>query len=208
MSARSLTQVHGHFEAALPAIVAAAEFAFRKRRRQDREDAVAEAQAAAWAAWAGLVERGKDPRAVGVWGIAANAVRYVQNGRRVGNRHCGRGAMDVHHPRAQMRDRFQVVSLDATVEPVSGRGDEGWREWLAQDNRCTPADEAAFRIDFANWLGTLPPRKHQMAVLLAEGHETGVVATTLGVTPGAVSQTRVWLEASWRAFQAEAVAIV
>ena len=43
-----------------------------------------------------------------------------------------------------------------------------------------------------------------MAELLVEGHETGVVSRMLGVTPGAVSQSRTWLEASWRAFQGEA----
>jgi hypothetical protein len=51
----------------------------------------------------------------------------------------------------------------------------------------------------------LPERKRQMAELLAEGHETGVVARMLGVTPAAVSQSRAWLESSWRAFQNEPV---
>jgi hypothetical protein len=47
-----------------------------------------------------------------------------------------------------------------------------------------------------------------MAELLAEGHETGVVARMLDVTPAAVSQSRTWLEASWRAFQGEPVPAV
>ena len=58
-------------------------------RRQDREEAVAEARAAAWSAWHGLIRRGKDPLAVGVTAIAINAIRYVRNGRRVGNTSCG-----------------------------------------------------------------------------------------------------------------------
>src|SRR5438105_4697120 len=105
MSAASLsraasTPVHRQFEAALPAILATARFAFRRRRPQDRDEAVAEAQAAAWSAWTGLVSRGQDPVAVGVCGIANNAVRYVLKGRRIANTPCGRGAMDIHHPRA------------------------------------------------------------------------------------------------------------
>ena len=121
-----------------------------------------------------------------------------------------RPGRDEHRPplRAQKRDRFKVVSLDAKVEPVTGLVHEAWKQWLAEDNRVSPADEAAFRIDFESWLGTLPPRKRAMARLLAEGHETGVVAALLRVTPGAVSQARNWLARSWQEFQAEAVAIV
>jgi hypothetical protein len=39
--------------------------------------------------------------------------------------------------------------------------------------------------------------------LLAAGHTTGGVAGLLGVTPGAVSQARARLMASWLAFQGE-----
>src|SRR5206468_1962500 len=147
-----------------------AEHAFRRRRPQDREEAVAEARAAAYSAWLGLARRGKDPVAVGVSGIANNALRYVKNGRRVGNRHCGRGAMDVHHHRAQKRCGFRVVSLDSidefTGEPIRG----AWIEGLASDHRFSPADEACFRVDFEAWLAGLPARKRQVAELLALGH--------------------------------------
>ena len=57
------------------------------------------------------------------------------------------------------------------------------------------------------WLGTLPPRKRQLAELLAEGHETGVVAGMVGVSSGRVSQVRHELAESWREFQAQAVAV-
>ena len=56
MSAASLTSAHRQFEAALPAITNAVRYAFRRRRPQDRAEAVAEAQAAAWSAWAGLLK--------------------------------------------------------------------------------------------------------------------------------------------------------
>ena len=106
LSRASLAPVHLQFEAALPAILATARFAFRHRRPHDRAEAIAEAQAAAWSAWSGLVSRGHDPVEVGVSGIANNAVRNVLQGRRVGNPTCGRGAMDIHHPRAQKRCGF------------------------------------------------------------------------------------------------------
>src|SRR4051812_10565718 len=152
MSAASLSDVHRQFEAALPAVTNAARYAFRRRRPQDREDAVAEARAAAWSAWHGLLQRGKDPVAVGVHGIAANAIRYVRNGRRLGHKGGGRGSMDVYHPRAQAACGFTLVGLDTIDDPVLATPSSAWRQRLAEDNRSTPADEAAFRLDFPPWL--------------------------------------------------------
>src|SRR3954471_22107242 len=99
-------------EAALPAIRAAARYAFRRWRPRDRDEAIAEAQAAAWCAWHGLLSRGHDPVAVGVWGIARNAVRHVRNGRRVSSVPRGRGAVDLLHRRDQKRCGIQVLGLD------------------------------------------------------------------------------------------------
>ena len=205
MSALSLVAAHESFTAALLAVENQLQSAFRRLRPQDREDAVAEARAATWSAWAGLLKQGKDPVAVGVTGIAHNAVRYVKNGRRVGNRNAGRGAMDVYHRKAQEACGFRVVSLDSQAEYDARPARNVWRDWLAEDNRVTPADEACFRLDFGVWLAGLPARKRKMAELLAEGHETGVVAQTVGVSNGRVSQMRSesWRRQPGRAFQGE-----
>jgi len=204
LSRASLPDVHQAFVSALPRMDNTIRYAFRRWPKQDRQDALAETRAAAWSAWSGLIRRGRDPVAVGVVGIVNNAIRYVRNGRRIGNRQGGgQGAMDVNHPRAQKRCGFKVFNLDSNAERVTEGFRDSWREWAVVDNRCTPAEQAAFRLDFAGWLVSLPARKRQMAELLVEGHETGVVARVLRVTPGAVSQARPWLEASWRAFQGE-----
>jgi hypothetical protein len=179
--APSWPEVHRHFEAALPRMDNVFRFRLRRLPRGRRDDALAEARAAAWVAWHGLIRRGKDPRAVGPTGIANNVARFVQAGRRLG----------VH-----------LIHLDHDTTTDGGARHDTWRHWLAADPRADPADEAAFRLDFAVWLGRLTPRKRQMAELLALGHETSVVAGMLGVTPGAVSQARAWLYASWQAFQA------
>ena len=204
MSVASLSSVHRQFEAALPALTTTARLAFRRLSRQDREEAVAEAHAAAWSAWHGLIARGKDPIAVGACGIANNAVRYVRNGRRVGRRGGGRGSMDIHHPRAQRACGYRVVGLGRDADRGPGPGSVSWRGWLACDNRVGPADEACFRLDFAAWLDSLSTRRRRVAELLAEGWSTGEVAREMGVTPAAISQARTWLAASWAAFQAEA----
>jgi hypothetical protein len=208
MSALSLVAAQEQFTATLSAVEDAVKFAFRKQLRpQEYEEALAEAKAAAWSAWAGLLKRGKDPVEVGVHGIATNAVRYVKNGRKVGNRTCGRGALDVYHRKAQAASGFTLVSLDSGDEILAGSsGRSVWRERLAEDPRGTPADEACFRLDFECWLGGLPGRKRRIVELLAEGHDGVVVARTLGLTPGRVSQVRTELEANWRAFEGEAKA--
>ena len=204
MSALSLVTAQEQFTAALAAVEDAARFAFRRRLRpQEYEEALAEARAAAWSAWHGLVERGKDPVEVGVHGIAANAIRWVQARRKVGNTNCGRGAMDVYHPRAQAACGFTLVSLDSDRVDAGDSTAGTWREWLAEDNKVTPADEAAFRLDFEGWLALLPERKRRVAELLAEGHEGVVVARTVGIAPSRVTQLRCELAASWRAFQGQ-----
>jgi hypothetical protein len=150
-----------------------------------------------------LLRRGKDPVEVGVTGIANNAIRYVRNGRRVGNTSCSPGAMDVFR-RAQKARDFKVVSLDSNDQFIPGSLVGTWKEWLACDHRVGPADEAAFRLDFSAWLAGLPEKKRRVAELLAEGHEGLVVARLVGIAQSRVSQLRGELEASWRAFQGPA----
>ena len=62
------------------------------------------------------------------------------------------------------------------------------------DHRVGPADAAAFRVDFAVWLGGLPEKKRQVAELLAEGHEGVVVARLVGIAQSRVCQLRTELE--------------
>ena len=110
----------------------------------------------------------------------------------------------MYHPRAQAACGFTLVSLDSDRVDAGDSTAGSWREWLAEDNKVTPADEAAFRVDFANWLAVLPERKRVVAELLAEGHEGVVVARTVGIAPSRVTQLRSELAASWRAFQGQA----
>ncbi len=172
------------FDASLVRIEAAIRHHFRRWPRHAREEAMAEAVAYTWAAWLGLIRRGRDPVAVGVVAIAANCCRAVRNGRSVASsRPSVRGAMDLYHPVARRGPGPRVVALEEMESLPPGT----WRDWLASDSRYGPAEEAAFRVDFASWLGDLPERKRRVAELLAQGLGTGVTARRLGVTPGAVS---------------------
>lgn len=208
LPAPTLAAARAQFAAALPSMDTVIRLACRSVPTAHRGDAVAEARATAWATWYSLLRRGKDPLAVGAAGIAFNATRHVKNGRRIGGRGAsGRGIMDVHDPRAQRKCGFRIVGLESESAPESAAPAETWKQWSAARNLVTPADQAAFRLDFADWLERLPARKRQMAKLLAEGHGTGAVARSVGVTAGAVSQSRGWLESSWQAFQGQAHAL-
>ena len=198
----SWTEAHRQFQDALPQMITTFQFAFRHRRFHDRMEAVAEACACAWKAWRGLIVRGRDPWVVGVGGIAGFALRHALKGRRIGNPNRGRGAMDVLNVRAQRATGVHVIT-DVDIEQRRDSEGAGWKERIASTNRYTPADEAAFRIDFGIWLAGLPDRRRRTAELLAAGHGTKSVAEQLGVTPAAVSLARPWLAASWHKFQGE-----
>ena len=64
----------------------------------------------------------------------------------------------------------------------------------------TPADLAAFRIDFPDWLGTLSGRDRRIVEDLAFGERTGDVAVKYGVSPSRISQMRRQLQEGWEAF--------
>jgi hypothetical protein len=204
LTAASLSVAHRQFVDALPAMDRTFRFMLRRFTRPRRAEAVAEARAAAWHAWHGLLARGQDPLAVGPTGIAANAARYVKAGRRLGTGTSGRGAMDIFNRRAQRLSGFKLVSMDRDLGPDRGAVSDAWREWLAGDNSVSPADEAAFRIDFQEWLDGLPGRDRRVAELLATGEATGAVARMVGVSSGRVSQLRRELAESWGEFQGEA----
>jgi hypothetical protein len=105
--------------------------------------------------------------------------------------------MDIQHPRVRRHLGLRVVAFAELAGPQVG----SWRDWLAEDNRVSPADEACFRLDFAAWLGGLPEKKRRVAELLAEGHEGVVVARLVGIAQSRVSQLRGELAENWQAFQ-------
>jgi hypothetical protein len=194
------TSFHEEFEAFLPRIKEAARFAFRGLNAADRAEAVADLTAATWSAWSGLIKRGQNPLEVGPIGILTNSVRYVKNGRRVGNKGSGRGRMDIWNHRTQRATGFKLISLAAAQR------DGELRAWIAGDQRTTPADHAAFLVDFQEWLGRLPELRRLSAELLSQGYGTLEVAERVGLSPGAISQARAALQRSWSEFQQDRTA--
>jgi len=76
-----------------------------------------------------------------------------------------------------------------------------WEDYSAEHCRTTPADIAAFRIDFATWLDSLSAFHRSVAELLASGESGCDIAKKLGYSPSTISAARHALELSWEAFE-------
>jgi hypothetical protein len=127
---------------------------------------------------------------VHVTSLSAGQVRV---GRQVGNRRRIREVMSRY---AQHKKGFQVERLDQFHAE-----DEEWREILIEDRRAGPADVAAWRIDFTEWLRRLTTRLRRIALALAAGETTSAAAKMFGVSPARISQIRDLLRRSWEAYQ-------
>jgi hypothetical protein len=185
---------HARFLAMLPSIRRRAHITFRAAHPELREELVQEVVASSFAAYARLVELGKEELAF-PYPLARFAIGQVRAGRQLGNPVRIREVLSGY---AQHHKSFQVERLDYFDEE-----ENCWREIVVEDKRATPADIAACRIDFASWLRLLPTRRKKIALALASGETTTATAKKFGVTPARISQLRQWLKESWQAFQGE-----
>ena len=185
---------HAAFLAMLPAIRRSAQVAFRKLPPELRRDLIEEVVANSYVAFARLVERGQANR-VAPSPLARFAIAQTRVGRQVGNRLRIREVLSKY---AQHQKGFQVERLDHFSEEKGC-----WEEVLVEDRRATPADVAACRIDFSEWLRRLTARLRRIALTLAAGETTTAAAKMFGVTPARISQLRQWLKRSWEAYQGE-----
>jgi hypothetical protein len=180
----------------LPKIRRHAQIRFRAQAPELRDELVQETIARALMDYLRLVHRGKEHLACAT-PLARFAVAQVRAGRRVGARLNGR---DVGSEYCQLRHGVRRQSLDSDDE-TSG----SWREALVEDRHSTPAELAAIKIDFANWLTSLPRRSRRLAERLAMGETTSGAASLFGISRGRVSQLRRELCRAWYAFQGETV---
>ena len=68
-----------------------------------------------------------------------------------------------------------------------------WREVLVEDRTAGPAQTAAARIDWPNWLHSLSRRQRAIACTLASGESSGTTARKFGLSAARISQLRAWL---------------
>jgi hypothetical protein len=180
------------FVAMLPSIQRVASYAFRHLPRWRKRELIQDVMAKAYVAFVELVARGKAALAYPTV-LAKYAIRQLRDGRQVG---CRRSSRDVLSPFAQRKKGFIVERLNKATS--RGR----WEELVTEDRHATPADLAACRLDFSDWLKRLQRFKRQLALRLADGDTTTEAARRFKLSLGRVSQARRELRASWDEFQA------
>jgi hypothetical protein len=127
--------------------------------------------------------------------LARFAVKQVRDGRRVGTK---LNVQDVSSGYCQRAKGVKVERLD-----VLNDSGNAWREVVVEDKTAGPAEVAATRIDFGDWLKSLPRVKRQIAKTLATGETTKKAARKHGVSAGRISQMRRELMDAWMEFIGE-----
>ena len=185
---------HKAFLLMLPRIRQHAVLSFRHMKPEARDEAVQEVVCNALRAYVRLVELKKTgiayPTVLARYGVA-----QVRDGRKVG---ASLNVRDVSSSYAQRQKGFSVERLDQY-----DRNEEAWMEVFIEDKHCGPAIVAATKIDFTEWLRSLPCRVRRIAKLLATGEKTSIVAERFGVSAGRISQLRKELAEGWKKFQGE-----
>lgn len=187
---------HRGFLLMLPSIRQHATVSFRHLNPKAREEAIQEVVCNALQAYVRLVQLKKVALAYPTV-LAKFAVAQVKDNRKVGGK---LNVLDISSPYCQQRKKITVERLDHFDE------EEGhWQEALIEDKNTGPANIATIRIDFTEWLRSLPGRLRRIAKLLATGEKPGIVAKKFNVCPGRISQIRKELYRAWQDFQGELV---
>jgi hypothetical protein len=178
----------------LPGICRFARHAFRFTARAVREERVADVVAVAFVAYRRLVERGRENLAYPTV-LARYGVARVRGGRCVGAPSSTRDVLSEH---VQRRNGLHVDRLDEFQ-----RANGAWKQVAVEDRRSSPAEIAAFRLDFAAWLASLSWRERQIATKLAIGETTAAVAKLFRLSSARISQLRRELHDAWLRFHGE-----
>jgi DNA-binding NarL/FixJ family response regulator len=117
-----------------------------------------------------------------------------------------------------LTQHFSDLRIEAREEAVAESVAMAWVNYQSMDRRgvlvsdaidlatvesrkVSPADLAAFRLDFAEFMRTLTDRQRGVALRLAAGFTTADVAAVYGISAPAISQHRRAREEKWIEFQ-------
>jgi len=193
----------------LPRIETHARVVFRGLPAVDREEAVAEAVAAAFVAYRRLRDRGIDPVREFPSMMASYAVLQVKDNRHVGTKSSSK---DVLSAKAQRKHGFKVQPLPISTRraheevhsTLSGQREMDAFEERLHENRRTPVPEqAAFRIDWPEFMRSLTDRDRRLAKFLSLGNSAKAAAEKFRVSQGRVTQLRQGWCREWRIRQGE-----
>jgi hypothetical protein len=188
-------ELHDRFTDLLPTIHDQLRFAFRNEPPERRQEMIAEAIANCWVSFVKLVERDLQD-VIYATPLAQFAIRHVLSGRRVG------GTMNKNDITSEYAQRMKQITVERLTR--YNKRKSMWLEMLVEDRKVGPADTAAARIDFGDWLRTLGARRRRIAETLAKGETTSIAAAKFRVSQGRISQLRRELRDDWERFHGEA----
>jgi hypothetical protein len=108
----------------------------------------------------------------------------------------------LEEPVPRRRETTTLARCEASPEAVDT--EDGWRAVVLEDRKVSPADQAAFNIDFQRWLGSFDFRERKIISSLAAGEDICALAARCGITPSRVAELRSQFEQSWERFQGTA----
>jgi hypothetical protein len=192
------------FASLLPIVERHARVHFRHVRGQELDDRIQETRAVAWKGFLRLEERGKDVFQFPTV-FARRCAQAVQNGRRAARMD---SATDALSPWAQRKHGFKTEALpslstrshtDLYGAPTGQEHLDAWEERLhASDSPVD--DQVAFRLDFADWLGTWDEHHRRIIGAMAQDERTTDIARRFGKSKGRISQLRTEYRTDWERF--------
>lgn len=190
----TVNPIADRFLVILPSLQRQFRVAFRHFGPEQQEDALQEATTNAFVAFARLWERGCQQSAL-AGPLARYAVRHWFAGRRIGT---PLNSLDITSPYSRRKHAIRIERIDRFDD-----ADQAWWQIALEDRRTPIPDQAAFRIDFPEWLRQLSRRDRRIALKLAVGSKTSEVAETFRLSWARVSQLRREFQESWARFHGE-----
>jgi len=181
------------FVALVPLIRKQLRFAFRFVPSVVRQEHIDDGLARAFVLFVHLVRRHR-VRLAHPTALARYAAYHVRSDRLIGSR---RNTRDLLYRAAQRQCGFRLIAADEW----SKQGRMLCNDLLADSRQATPAELAAFRVDFAAWLDRLSKRQREIALCLAAGESTMAAACRFQVSSSRISQIRQELATDWHRFQ-------
>lgn len=187
-----LASLKAGFEAALPMIQERAGAFFHYLDREKREDRVEDVVALAWKRYLREHERGNNPDDL-IEQIAAFSMKQVRAGRRLTGNERRKDVLSRRHGH-----RVEEIPL---TDETQQRPD--LLDALADNRRMTPADGAAFKIDFQDWRKDLRERDQAIVDDLAAGATPDDVREKYNISRPRITQIRKRLDKDWKEFEGE-----
>jgi hypothetical protein len=191
---RNAESLQDRFTELLPTIHDQVRFAFRHELPERRQEMIAEAIANCWVSFVKLVERDLQD-VIYATPLAQFAIKHVLSGRKVG------GKLNKNDITSEYAQRMKQITVERLTR--YNKRKSIWLDMLVEDRKAGPADTAAARIDFGDWLRTLGGRRRRIAETLAKGETTSVAAAKFKVSLGRISQLRRELRDDWERFHGE-----